>query len=143
MSFLNRAFKTDVTLINSFLEKADLADDSFDRVFSISTLEHIPAPECYELAAGLARVLKPGGRMVLTIDLFLNLEPFTDRTQNRYGTNLDVRKFVECSGLTLAQGEPAQLNGYPEFDPQQVQRDLGNYFLSDYPALTQMIVLTK
>lgn len=39
---LNRSFGTSVRLVNCFLEEADLRPRSFDRIFAISTLEHIP-----------------------------------------------------------------------------------------------------
>ena len=41
------------------------ADASFDNVLCIEVLEHVPAPEAF--VAELARVLKPGGALILTI----------------------------------------------------------------------------
>lgn len=44
-------------------------DDSFDRVFCLSVMEHIPFehwPRCME---EFQRVLKPGGRLVITLDM--------------------------------------------------------------------------
>ena len=43
------------------------ADDSFDRAYSISVLEHIPEGGDEEALRELARVVKPGGRVVLTL----------------------------------------------------------------------------
>lgn len=45
------------------------ADCSFDFIYSISVLEHIPKPET--LVSDLARVLTPGGVLLLTIDICL------------------------------------------------------------------------
>jgi SAM-dependent methyltransferase len=42
-------------------------DDTFDRVFSISTIEHIPDEGDSEAMEELARVLKPGGICCLTV----------------------------------------------------------------------------
>jgi glycosyltransferase involved in cell wall biosynthesis len=43
---------------------------AFDRVFCINTLEHLLAGQRQLLAAELARVLKPGGRLILTGDYY-------------------------------------------------------------------------
>jgi len=74
----------------SFLEKAgfnfqpdNLADihspdESFDRVFCISVLEHIEQRDIqYRGIREMARILKPGGRLILTIDLGIQM-PLTN-----------------------------------------------------------------
>jgi SAM-dependent methyltransferase len=43
------------------------ADASFDHAYSVSVLEHIPAPGDEHALAELARVTKPGGRVVVTL----------------------------------------------------------------------------
>jgi len=43
-------------------------DDSFDRVFSVSVLEHIPDDGDTRTGQEIARVLAPGGRAVLTFE---------------------------------------------------------------------------
>ncbi len=47
-----------------------LADASLDAAYSISVLEHVPDPP--RAIAELARVVRPGGTFVLTIDLDLS-----------------------------------------------------------------------
>lgn len=42
-------------------------DESFDRVYSVSVVEHIPGNGDAVALAEMARVLKPGGRVVLTV----------------------------------------------------------------------------
>lgn len=42
-------------------------DDTFDKVYSISVLEHIPGDGDTRAMRELARVLKPGGRLVITV----------------------------------------------------------------------------
>jgi SAM-dependent methyltransferase len=42
-------------------------DASFDGAYSVSVLEHIPAPGDEEALRELARVTKPGGRVVVTL----------------------------------------------------------------------------
>jgi SAM-dependent methyltransferase len=43
------------------------ADESFDHAYSISVIEHIGNDGDFEALAELARVVKPGGRIVLTV----------------------------------------------------------------------------
>ncbi len=47
-------------------------DHYFDRVFSISTLEHIPFQSRLDVFKDMNRVLKPGGRQLHTIDISTN-----------------------------------------------------------------------
>ena len=47
-----------------------LADASLDAAYSISVLEHVPDP--LPALAELARVVRPGGRFVLTVDVDLS-----------------------------------------------------------------------
>ena len=47
-------------------------DDYFDRVFSVSTLEHIPYEYRLDVFRDMNRCLKPGGRQLHSIDLSTN-----------------------------------------------------------------------
>ena len=140
---LNRAFKTDVRLISSTLREADLPADHFDIAYSVSTIEHIPPDEYPELMATLARVLRPGGRLVLTVDLFLNLAPFTTRTSNEWGTNADVAELVALSGMRLVEGDRRQLLGYPEFSADEVLSRMEDLTFGGYPTGAQCLVLQR
>lgn len=143
IAHLNRAFGTNVRLVNATLQEAGLASESVDRVFSISTIEHIPSGELPSLASEIRRVLRPAGRVVLTIDLFLDIAPFTTRTENRYGQNIDVNAFVRDLGMRLVVGDPRELHGYPDFDPERVLSNLGELSYGTYPACAQLLVLAK
>lgn len=140
---LNGWFGTDVRLANTTLDRAGLADASVDTIFSISVLEHLTDDELTSVMQHARRILRPGGRFVITLDLFLNLAPFTRREKNEYGTNKNVRRMAEESGLELLQGERAELNGFPEFNAASVQENLERYLIGSYPVLTQCIVLGK
>jgi SAM-dependent methyltransferase len=140
---LNRAFKTDVTLISSTVQEADLPSEHFDVAYSISTIEHIPADEYPSLMSELRRVIKPGGRLVLTIDLFLNLTPFTTRTSNEWGTNADVAELVSLSGLRLVSGNTRELLGYPDFSTDDVLSRMESVTFGGYPAAAQCLVLQR
>ena len=103
---LNRAFKTRVELINSTLQEARLENESADVVYSISTIEHIPPDELPSLMQEVQRILRPGGAAVLTVDLFLDLDPFASDVTNEFGTNVSVHELVQQSGLKLVAGNP-------------------------------------
>lgn len=141
---LNRAFGTSVELRSAFLHEAGLADESVDTLYSISTLEHVPVDELGSLAAEIGRILRPGGHAVLTVDLFYDLSPFTARETNVHGRNIDLRSFVAATGLRLLVGDPAELCGYPEFDPQVIL-SRGTEFVQGNWALNtaQALVLVK
>ncbi|MHB1536519.1 MAG: class I SAM-dependent methyltransferase, partial [Acidimicrobiales bacterium] len=109
----------------------------------ISTLEHLGQEARSEALKEVKRTLTPGGHLVLTVDLFLDLAPFTDRLTNRYGTNVDLCQLVDSSGLTLVAGNTEELLGYPQFAAKQVQARLGEYLLGNYPALAQCLVLRR
>jgi SAM-dependent methyltransferase len=55
------------------IEAARLPDSSFDRVFSICVIEHIPAPE--SVLRECLRILRPGGLLRFSVDA---LETITD-----------------------------------------------------------------
>ena len=138
---LNRALGTRVRLVPDTLQGAGLPSDHFDVVYSVSTMEHIAPVEHHSLMQEIVRVLKPGGRCVLTVDLFLNLAPFTDRTENEFGTNVDIAALCDWSGLSLVSGDRSQLFGFPEFSPKAVLASVEYTLFSAYPALAQCLVL--
>ena len=141
---LNRAFDTDVELRNCYIEEAALEGASVDLVYSISTIEHIPLDLLPSILAEVNRILVPGGRFVLTVDLFLDLEPFSYETENITGRNVDVQWLVKTSGLELEQGDPSELYGYPEFDAKKIMGNLFSYEYGHYyPSLAQALVLVK
>lgn len=140
---LNRAFGTRVTLHNCFLEDAPLSPATFDRVFSISVIEHIPPAESQALMRRAFDLLRPGGLFVITLDLFLNLEPFSPRRENEFGTNASVRMLAEAAPFEIAVGDRAELYGYPEFSAERVLAQIETLFLGDYPVVPQLVVLRK
>lgn len=140
---LNQYFGTAVELRNTVVAEAGLEPESFDRAFSISVLEHLRDEEIEEVMNSVFTCLKPGGYFVLTIDLFLDIAPFTSREINEYGKNVDVKRIVEMAPFIMEKGDPAKLNGFPEFNPDQIQSDLFSYLVGQYPAMVQCLVLRK
>jgi SAM-dependent methyltransferase len=140
---LNRIFGTEVKLYNCFLKDAFLPTASFDRIFSISVLEHIPPNEILEIMQLAYNLLKPGGFFIITVDLFLNLIPFCNRETNEYGKNVSVKMLAESAPFKLLNGDRSELLGYPEFDKNKIMCNLDTLLLGTYPALAQMVVLEK
>lgn len=140
---MNRAFHTDVELRNATVQTADLEEESFDRAFSISVLEHLPDAEIVDVMNHVYRVLKPGGWFVLTVDLFLELIPFTSRHENRWGKNVNIRELVEATPLQLRLGDPEFLYGFDAFDADRIQANLSDFLVGAYPAMAQCLVLEK
>jgi SAM-dependent methyltransferase len=139
---LSRAFGAPVELRTTTLSGADLPDSSVDVLLAVSALEHFAPEDIDDLAAHARRVLAPGGIAVLTVDLFLDVEPFTSAPFNGYGRNVDIRAFLDDAGLVLAHGDRAELRGFPQFSADAIQCRLSRYLVGDYPALAQCIVAT-
>ncbi len=143
-STLNRLFGTNVTLKRSRLSRAGLSDNSFDIAYCISTLEHLQQAEADEIVTETKRILRPGGHFVLTIDLFLNLTPFTTRLENEWGRNIDIASLARRSGMTMICGDPHELCGFAEFSPTAILAGLESYEINEsYPQLAQLFVLRK
>jgi len=144
MTKLNCLFGTSVELRNTTVGKADLELESFDRIFSISVLEHLSDEEIHNIMPIAFNLLKPGGYFIITLDLFLDVEPFTFEYKNKYGKNVNVKQLVERAPFVMVRGDRSELNGYPEFDPERIQNNLATYHKgSGYPALAQCVVLRK
>lgn len=138
---LCQIFHAPVELIDGTIETAAIPEHSLDVLVSVSALEHFASEDLAAFAQRAARLLKPTGVVILTVDLFLDLVPFSRKTSNEYGRNVDVRQLLADAGLRLLEGDPHELYGFPEFDPQRVLEHLPNYLLgSAYPALSQCLV---
>jgi hypothetical protein len=106
-------------------------------------LEHIPEPDLARIMGHVRRALRPGGTFVLTVDLFLDLAPFTDVVSNRWGKNLSMRWLVEQSGMELAHGDRSELCGFPEFEPDRITARRAELLVGGYQAAVQTLVLRK
>jgi SAM-dependent methyltransferase len=144
MKELNRIFNTDVVLLNTTIKEANLADHSFDRAFAISVIEHLSETEAAIVMQHVFRILRPGGMFVITVDLFLDLSPFTDREHNRHGINQNIKSLCTGEAWEMIVGNPVQLYGYSTFNVEDIKAHLCDYLVGKrYPALTQCLVLRK
>jgi SAM-dependent methyltransferase len=66
-----------VQIVRAFLgeHSRELKDESFDVVFSISVVEHVPTEGLAAFHSDQLRIMKPGGIFVHAIDLYLLDEP--------------------------------------------------------------------
>ncbi|HEU5396807.1 MAG TPA: methyltransferase domain-containing protein [Verrucomicrobiae bacterium] len=141
---MNARFGTDVELRNTTVDRAELPDAAFDRAYSISVLEHLPADEIPGVMAHVYRCLIPGGLFILTVDLFLNLFPFTSRPGNEFGVNQNICDLTRSQPWLLKTGKREELFGFPEFDKERILSGLEKYLVGHhYPALAQCLVLEK
>jgi SAM-dependent methyltransferase len=141
---LNRAFGTDVTIMRCEIEKAVLAPGSYDRAFSLSVLEHLSPETIAVVMAKVFDALKPGGLFVLTVDLFLDVMPFTKKEANQWGRNVPMTEFIDSSKFELVHGSRDELYGFAEFDAATILKNVQQYFIGrNYPTLVQTIVLRR
>ena len=136
---LNRTFDTNVILHRSTLPEAKL-DGDFSAAVCISTLEHLPKKSIQSTLTAVKSLLRPGGLMVLTIDLFLNLEPFCSRSTNVWGTNVSVAWIQDLLGYPVTVGDKTELYGYAEFSTDRILSRLDEFAIgSRYPQLAQLV----
>jgi SAM-dependent methyltransferase len=139
----NRLFGTSVALRNTHISSAQLPRGSFDRVYSISVIEHMTEDELAEAVTVAYDCLKPGGFFVLTVDLFLDVAPFSSAASNEFGRNVNVCRLIQSTPFRLVEGKPEELFGFECFDHDNIQRRLSEFLIGSYPALAQCLVLQK
>ena len=61
--------KTGLEIIRGSMKKIPVASNSFDRVFCLSVMEHLPSDIAKEGMHEMARILKAGGRAIITVDV--------------------------------------------------------------------------
>jgi len=78
------------------------ADNSFDRIFSICMVEHLASSVRRRMMREVARVLKPGGIVGITIDYSPNREVLLADKGLRFGyRDKLLEEIIKPSGLTL------------------------------------------
>ena len=81
---------------------SQLADESFDVIFSISVIEHIASDKLHDFFQDSIRILKPGGKVIHLIDVYVE-----DDDSNNAGVRDRVRlynEFFENSAIESVGG---------------------------------------
>jgi SAM-dependent methyltransferase len=111
--------RTGITFLRGDMTDVPLEDESQDRAFSISVMEHVTPPVRRRGMQELARILKPGGRAILTVDMsmwfYMNrpLELVYESGLNLYGP-IDLRWPAQRFGMFSddpQKGKPADVFG--------------------------------
>lgn len=137
----NEVLDTSVELRQCTLRHAGIADRSADAVLCLSTLEHLNPDQVAEALTETRRILRPAGTLALSVDLFLNLMPFSDSVSNTFGTNYPIWSLLEEHGYAITRGADDEVLGGSSFDARRVLGRLDELLLADsYPALAQLVV---
>lgn len=121
-----------VALSTAPLERLDHPDSSFDVIFCLSVMEHLLVSAQLAAIGSLARCLRPGGRLVLTLDYFLDWPRWheaRERKRQWYSWlpndgNIDASALVRASGLDL--NDPGRVDDHPgtgTFEDKDVDLD--------------------
>ena len=66
-------YRDKLTIVLGYLDKLQFIQEAtYDTIYCISVVEHLPPEELSGLLDGMWRLLKPGGRLALTCDWFIN-----------------------------------------------------------------------
>jgi SAM-dependent methyltransferase len=84
----------DTEFIQTPIQQAGLADNSFDKIFSFCVIEHIP--EHKEVLDHCYRILKPGGMISFSVDSLANVPPDLLR---RHAADYHVAKYFQVDEL--------------------------------------------
>ena len=141
--------------IAASIDELPFADESIDVVLSVSVLEHLSVMQRRKAMAQIQRVLRPGGRAVLTIGvpfhadaeaqhLFQTMAFFTDRHCGVYFP-IDIIDMLTAAPKLRHSFDIdlATLPGGRQFDAQKVleQPDLCTEAYRDYPPLAAVACL--
>jgi len=124
--------------------EAGLEPNSFDVAFCLSVIEHVPdVEERRALMRGVYDLLRPGAPFVVTLDICLGMEPFTNRPGQPVMRNVSVAELIRHAPYQLAIGQADELTGMPGFDPGRISsRARRGEFLRSGEILSQCFVLT-
>lgn len=125
-----------VRFVQNSVDQLEFPSNFFDRVFSVSVLEHVPIDKRGSVLSELFRVLRPGGLAVLTIDWIFHVN---DRLQAQlsesnhlkrqnsqmYG-NYDFSRIISDYAHVVSPLHPIDeklFPGSPQFDEERILAD--------------------
>lgn len=142
--WIGKRLNAPVRIISESLANADLGKGVADIVLCVSSLEHFSDQDLAATSATLPSILKDDGLVVMTVDCFLDVVPFTRQPTNRWGRNISIPDFLSQASLELKAGHRNELVGHEEFVPERILSNLSNYHVGQfYPCLAQCFTATK
>ena len=141
-----RSWSARVSYTRCRVDEMDDPDEGYDLAFCISVIEHIPSrEERLSLMRGVWRLLKPGALFVVTVDLFLGLHPFTERTLQGDARNVLISELLSAAPFDLAFGVREELYGMTGFSAGSIRSraEAGEILVGGGGVMSQCFVLAK
>ena len=132
---LNKKYNTNVKFKMESAVKLSFESGTFDRVFCISVIEHMPDPVIAKSIKEMERVLKVGGLLLLTFDYHPEVNP------NIIGFTKDdfYNKVLNNCNLVTINGDPDYtINNWNEYI-----EDVNSFFGNKNPNTSFGVVLKK
>jgi len=140
------SWKVDVSFHGGDLPSLRAPPASYDHAFCLSVIEHIADPsQRAALVAEAHRLLRPGGRLVVTLDLCIGIQPFADPPTWGDLRNVSVAELLHAAPFELVEGVREELLGLPDFRPDLLAKGLreGRFLVSGGHILSQGFALEK
>lgn len=101
--------------LNGVAPPLEYDDEAFDLVYAVSVFTHLPAPLQLPWLRELARVVRPGGRLLLSLNGGQQAQALLEGEQ---------RERFDAGDLTLIWAERAGTNACTVFHPRAYRRDV-------------------
>lgn len=132
---LNKKYRTLVTFKMESATAMSYEDNTFDRIFCISVIEHMPDPDIAGSIQEMERVLKTGGLLLLTFDYHPEANPdIIGFTKDDF-----YHKLMNHCQLIITNGEP----DYTIINWDEYLREVNAFFRNKNPNTSFGVVLQK
>ncbi|MFT7619342.1 MAG: 2-polyprenyl-3-methyl-5-hydroxy-6-metoxy-1,4-benzoquinol methylase [Planctomycetota bacterium] len=114
--YASKTFGRDhVRFLLGYLDELELPESTFDVATCLEVIEHVYPPQIEKLLGDLARLLKPGGRLLITTPNYRGLWPMIEWAADRFASTADMdvdqhvtrihrkmlRGFLEAAGFEV------------------------------------------
>jgi SAM-dependent methyltransferase len=94
-----------------------IKEGTYDVIYCISTIEHVPPSDFMNWLNASWRLLKPGGSIAVTADYLTNQPMGYGHWEHRFCMgNHDLWSWIQETGGELLHADPKEIPGSPEFD---------------------------